>query len=308
MKRKITSKLCIKDITVCVCTFNRWESLLKTLNSIINQTAGIPEIIIVDDHSNKKIPKKILNFISRFENISYIRHSKNLGLASARNTGINNTKTEFFTFLDDDDEWNLNYLEISLSKLNLNKKSEIFLCYKNTKYKLLEKNVNGIKNLKKFFLKGFCPPVGMQIYKTKILLKANGYNQAIKSGVDLDLWIRLLKSNPKVKIFWGNYIYVGKSQKERITTNESIRIRESQNSLKLWKNDLIRFRSLDFYNKYYSEYMLHIKAGFLSQNLKNMKFKGALMNNFNLEVFFRLVFNFIKHRLLGYNGNPTLRL
>ena len=102
-------KKSIDNLTVCICTFNRWESLKQTLGSVLNQTAGIPYILIIDDHSDEKISKELKDFISKSEKIKLIRHKSNYGLAKARNTAIKNTKTEYFTFVDDDDRWINNY-------------------------------------------------------------------------------------------------------------------------------------------------------------------------------------------------------
>ena len=66
------------------------------------------------------------DFISKSEKIKLIRHKSNYGLAKARNTAIKNTKTEYFTFLDDDDRWINNYLEKAFLEINLNRNSQIF--------------------------------------------------------------------------------------------------------------------------------------------------------------------------------------
>ncbi len=58
----------------------------------------------------------------------YYRHSKNRGASSARNTGIRNSKGEYFAFLDDDDEWFPEKLEKQVNLLNTSR-HEVGLVY-----------------------------------------------------------------------------------------------------------------------------------------------------------------------------------
>jgi len=64
--------------------YNYARYLDKTLESVLSQSRVPDEIIIVDDCSTDN-PKEICD---KYPQVIYIKHDKNRGLASARNTGM----------------------------------------------------------------------------------------------------------------------------------------------------------------------------------------------------------------------------
>ncbi len=90
-------------VSVVIPTYNRVDLLRPAIVSVLNQTFQDFEIIIVDDGCTDSTS----DLVSAFNDarIKYIRHEINKGGSAARNTGILNSKCEFIAFLDDDDEW-----------------------------------------------------------------------------------------------------------------------------------------------------------------------------------------------------------
>jgi glycosyltransferase involved in cell wall biosynthesis len=92
-------------ISVIICTYNRAESLKKTLDSIKNMS--IPndlswEILMVDNNSSDNTKKVIEEFrIKSGLNVVYVFEEKR-GLSNARNSGIRNAQGEIIVFTDDD--------------------------------------------------------------------------------------------------------------------------------------------------------------------------------------------------------------
>ena len=73
-------------ISVIVPTFNRSESLLVAINSILKTKNLNIEIVIVDDASEDDTQKKI-NLLNN-KKIKYIRNDKNIGTAKSKLKGI----------------------------------------------------------------------------------------------------------------------------------------------------------------------------------------------------------------------------
>src|SRR5215471_7855638 len=90
-------------VSVIIPTHNRAEFLRSAITSVLNQTYQDFEIIVVDDASTDKTPEVVASFHDG--KIKYIRHDANKGDAGSRNTGIRNSSGDFLAFLDDDDEW-----------------------------------------------------------------------------------------------------------------------------------------------------------------------------------------------------------
>jgi len=103
----------MSEISVVIPTYNRREFLPLAIRSVLNQTFQDFEIIVVDDGSLDYSAKEIVGEF-RDPRIRYIRHEVNKGLSAARNTGIKVSKGRYIAFLDDDDEWLPEKLELQL--------------------------------------------------------------------------------------------------------------------------------------------------------------------------------------------------
>ena len=98
-------------ISVIIPTYNRFDLLMNSINSVLNQTHKDFEIIVIDDCSDDE---RYLELLSN-KNIRYFRLEKRNGLPSkVRNFGINQSKGEWIAFLDDDDTWLPNKLELQM--------------------------------------------------------------------------------------------------------------------------------------------------------------------------------------------------
>ena len=90
-------------VSIVLPTYNRARLLRRAVQSILNQTYQNFEVIVVDDCSSDNTENVVKSFCD--ERIRYIRHERNRGAASARNTGIKTAKGEYVAFQDSDDEW-----------------------------------------------------------------------------------------------------------------------------------------------------------------------------------------------------------
>lgn len=89
------------------------EDLLKScIDSLINQTCSDIEVIVVDDCSPDDCGKICEELAIKDKRIKVIHHEKNKGLPSARNTGIENSKSDYLAFIDGDDWVELDMAEI----------------------------------------------------------------------------------------------------------------------------------------------------------------------------------------------------
>ena len=102
-----------KKISVIIPTYNRSKVLFRSIKTVINQTyKGLIEIIIIDD-SKESIKKEIeKKFNKKNRQITYIHKAKKEGSPKARNTGIKKATGEYIAFLDDDDTWMPEKIEI----------------------------------------------------------------------------------------------------------------------------------------------------------------------------------------------------
>jgi len=100
-------------VTVIVPFYNRIDKLLLSLESVQKQTYSELEILLINDGSTDRIDK-LRHVCSKDKRVTIIDIGKNMGAAHARNTGISLAKGEYIAFLDSDDIFINNKIELQL--------------------------------------------------------------------------------------------------------------------------------------------------------------------------------------------------
>lgn len=96
-------------ISVVLPTYNRENTIMRAVQSVLDQAFSDLELIIVDDGSTDST-EEIIRSIDD-PRIRYIKLDNNAGACVARNTGIDNAKGDYIAFQDSDDQWHLDKLE-----------------------------------------------------------------------------------------------------------------------------------------------------------------------------------------------------
>ena len=117
LKSKNIHKNNVELVSVIIPTYNRDSVINRALKSVIKQTYKNIEILIIDDGSKDDTCNVVKSFVNAHTNhtISYIKCNKNNGAQYARNLGIAQAHGQWITFLDSDDEYLPNKIEVSLN-------------------------------------------------------------------------------------------------------------------------------------------------------------------------------------------------
>lgn len=97
-------------VTVVVTTYNQGPYIGPALTSVFAQTHPAGEVVVVDDGSTDDTPTRLRPFRDR---IVYVRQA-NQGVATSRNTGVERATGDLVAFLDGDDLWEPQKLEIQV--------------------------------------------------------------------------------------------------------------------------------------------------------------------------------------------------
>lgn len=100
-------------ISVIMATYNRVDTLQRAIDSVVRQSYGDWELIIVDDGSTDAT-STVLETLTDHR-IRIFRHPQNRGMHAAKNTGLDHVRGEWFTTLDADDEMVPEALEVMLA-------------------------------------------------------------------------------------------------------------------------------------------------------------------------------------------------
>ena len=104
-------------ISVIIPTYNRRKYIKRAINSVLRQSYKPFEVIVVDDGSIDGTYELIKNSYSGSQIL--IEKQVNNGVSSARNKGIKLSNGHWIAFLDSDDEWLENKLEMQVKELSL---------------------------------------------------------------------------------------------------------------------------------------------------------------------------------------------
>jgi glycosyltransferase involved in cell wall biosynthesis len=101
-------------VSVIIPVRNREKLIESAIRSVLTQTYPVFEIIIVDDGSTDSTPSTVARLAQEDERIHFLQHASSRRAQAARNTGIRAAKGEWIAFLDSDDQWFSDSLEVRL--------------------------------------------------------------------------------------------------------------------------------------------------------------------------------------------------
>ncbi|MDR5674215.1 glycosyltransferase family 2 protein [Halalkaliarchaeum sp. AArc-GB] len=102
--------------SVITATYNRATTLPRAIESVLSQSFGDFEYIIVDDGSDDGTEEVVEEYDD--DRIKYIQLQNNRGANIARNIGIKKASGNYISILDSDDEYHPKRLEKTISRLN----------------------------------------------------------------------------------------------------------------------------------------------------------------------------------------------
>lgn len=105
-------------ISVVVPIFNASSRITKVLDSVLKQSYSVFEIILINDCSKDDTSQVLEKYIEDNKNYTFkfFDLKVNKGVSFCRNLGWDNASGDYVAFLDSDDYWNQNKLEI-MSKI-----------------------------------------------------------------------------------------------------------------------------------------------------------------------------------------------
>ena len=189
-------------VTVIIPTYNRAHFIKSAIDSVLNQTFGDFELIVIDDGSSDGTDKLLNGYGDKLRYIQQRRQEK----SAARNKGIELAQGEYIAFLDSDDVWFSNKLSRQVPVLDSAPKNVVLVHgYKQVVNKALKPLPGYEKRLRRSYslaekrketyesyLKAPCIFTSTTLVRCQTLLEAGGYDTNIKDREDHELYLRLL--------------------------------------------------------------------------------------------------------------------
>ena len=109
-----------EKVSVIIPAFNAADTLTEAVASVVNGTHKYLEILIVDDCSTDNTGTIAIQLAQQDPRIQYFRNPQTYGVSKSRNLMIDRATGYYVAFLDSDDTWEPNKLEVCLKMLEEN--------------------------------------------------------------------------------------------------------------------------------------------------------------------------------------------
>lgn len=243
-----TSKRCVKSlrgdfamqVSVIIPAYNREKTIVKCLDSVINQTYRPFEVIVVDDASNDNTVKLVEEYPSDI--VKIIKCSNNGGAQVARNIGIKAASGDWIAFQDSDDIWlpdKLKKQKEAIEKSNFEVCAGGGICKKGDEEKYIfinGENGNVYKDILKLKTYILYPTL---LIKKSLLEKIGYLDEKVEAYQELDTAIRLSKENHFAYINAPLFIY-NIHEGETISKNKDKGLKGIQYLFIKYKDEIFR--------------------------------------------------------------------
>ena len=268
--------------SIIIPTYNRAIDLKRALSSLNDQTYKYFEVLICDDGSIDNTPEVVGDF-SNDLNIQYIKIANSGKPAIPRNLGIANAKGKYIAFLDSDDWWHENKLQLAFECLE-NGADLVYSDFYKVK-SLKEKEIVRVRELKEnitidLLKNGNAICNSSVVVRKSILDKVGFFNEGQEyiAWEDFDLWLRISKItshfvhiNQPLVYYWFGGGNLSTSERTILTAQAIRRIYIRKTDIEpLWLYSSIG-SGLFFKKKYKKSIPYLNKASNLSSGLKRIK-------------------------------------
>lgn len=185
-------------VSIIIPFFNRPEQTLEAIRSALNQTYKNIEIIIIDDASEHTIEH---HEVLSDPKITFLKHTDNLGANAARNSGLKRASGYWISFLDSDDTWEPEKLDVMVSALKQN--DDFSVAYCGIK-KILDGEVKSVQKptpvsdvYKSLLSTNIIGSASVPVISYKVFDTVDGFDEQLKSAQDWDLWLRIAEQKFK---------------------------------------------------------------------------------------------------------------
>ncbi|WP_324024713.1 glycosyltransferase family 2 protein [Maribacter sp. BPC-D8] len=181
-------------VSIITPVYNSQMFLDDCMNSVIAQTYEKWEHIFVDDCSSDNSAKIIEEYAQKDSRIKFHRLSINSGAGTARNKAIELAQGDYIAFLDSDDTWYPQKLQLQINFMKVNNYYFTFTTY--DKIDEVGNNLNIIiksKRVVDYHSALYKNPIGCLTVMYDVNYFGKQYMPSIRKRQDYALWLNLLK-------------------------------------------------------------------------------------------------------------------
>jgi glycosyltransferase involved in cell wall biosynthesis len=183
-------------ISVIIPAYNTGATILETIGSVQQQTFDDFELIVIDDGSTDNTLAQLGKVRdNRLKVFTY----PNQGLGASRNRGIEHARGEFISFIDADDLWTGDKLELQLEELTRHPEAGIAYSWtafidKEGRFLFAKEPLYFKGNVYRELLISCFIASGSNVLVRKRCIDSVGlFDETLRSGEDWEYWLRVAK-------------------------------------------------------------------------------------------------------------------
>ncbi|WP_284651811.1 glycosyltransferase family 2 protein [Flavobacterium terrisoli] len=216
--------------SVVISYYKKIKYIERCLDSVMNQSFQNFEVILVDDGSNDNV-KELLD--QKYPKVKLIT-KKNEGVSIARNTGIAAASFDYIALLDADDDWHFQYLEFMNAVIREHPDAKIIGTHYSVNRDDIPKGSTTLRyrKLEHYFKIAIVNTLftsSSSVIRKSFFESNQGFNPALRSGQDVDVWFRTVLSGGGVYFIDNTLMFYCQEDTQGVTKlklNQTIELKD----------------------------------------------------------------------------------
>lgn len=184
----------MKMVSIVIPTYNREKVIMRSVQSVLEQTYTDWELIIVDDGSTDATEDLVHSIEDK--RIRFVKNEENRGPAYSRNIGAKLAVGEHLAFQDSDTVWHPEKLSLQMKQMETDSVDMVYHLYR------MNGKICPLEEISMEQMQGqiydkllYCPMIGTptMLVKKSVFWEAGGFCESLKCLEDYELSLRLAK-------------------------------------------------------------------------------------------------------------------
>jgi virginiamycin A acetyltransferase len=262
-------------VSAVIPAYNRQTMIVRAIESVLNQTCPVDEIIIVDDKSTDRTVEVVGGQMARDKRIKLFCHPTNKGAQAARNTGIKAATGQWIAFLDSDDVWLPDRIRLCLDKareMNVPAVHTEAYMHKNGQLTLMKRS-SAQGYIFPDMLKSPGPTFPGLLVRKECLLRVGLLDESLPAWQEWDAFLRLSQYYPFAFVPEPCFVWDA-HENETISKDKSRDLAGYERIVEAWKEQILQYAGRESLEKHLQA-IARKRAALTSATTVSTKFDGV---------------------------------
>lgn len=242
-------------VSVIITTFNYADFVVEAIESVLAQTRLADEIFVIDDGSTDQTAVLVKPYVERGV-VTYV-WQENRGPSEARNRGIQESTGDMFAFLDADDIWLPNKLQLQLDWLAAHPGAAMvsgqmiwWHVPRNQRRVVSYKSMAPARLRREVTIRNVVGNPSMVLIRRSAIERAGLFDTALRWGQDWEIFVRLSRvgeigfvQSPVIVYRWHRASLTHERRLDQLAMNHSIARRAIAEHVPNWQRLILRLRA-----------------------------------------------------------------